>query len=56
VSVKRIAVMTFAASPRCEKFAKPSPCATAIGSRLPAMPAKNRLGDSSTSTCDKRAS
>ena len=35
---------TVAASPRCEKSAKPSPCATAIGSRLPAMPAKNRLG------------
>jgi hypothetical protein len=30
------------ASPRCEKSARPSPCATAIGSRLPAMPVKNR--------------
>jgi hypothetical protein len=35
---------------------KPSPCATAIGSRLPAMPVKNRLGLSSTSTSDSRAS
>ena len=34
-----------AASPRCEKSAKPSPCATAIGMRLPAMPAKKIDGD-----------
>ena len=36
-STKRITAWTRAASPRCEKSAKPSPCATAIGSRLPAM-------------------
>ena len=32
--------------------AYPSPCATAIGSRLPAMASKNRDGDFTTSTED----
>jgi hypothetical protein len=45
-----------AASPRCEKSAKPSPCATAIGMRLPAMPVKKIDGLSSTSTRRQRAS
>ena len=36
--------------------ARPSPCAVAIGMRLPAMPAKNSDGLSATSTMTKRAS
>ena len=36
--------------------ARPSPCATAIGMRLPAMPAKNSDGDRPISTSARRAS
>ena len=39
-----------------ENSAKPSPCATAIGMRLPAMPLKKSDGDFNTSTMAKRAS
>src|SRR5256885_6725364 len=48
--------MALSALPRKRKLAKPSPWATAMGRRLPAMPCRNRLGDSSTSTMDRRAS
>src|SRR5450830_617733 len=39
-----------------ENSAKPSPCATAIGILLPAMPLKNKEGDSKTSTIANLAS
>ena len=60
LSVKRMAWMTDAKLPRPaltgSKLAKPSPCATAIGSLIPVMPARNRLGDSKISTMLNRAS
>jgi len=39
-----------AALPGSGEFGIASPCATAIGSRLPAMASKNNDGDSTTST------
>ena len=56
LSTKRSATCARPACSGASNTARPSPCDTAIGSTEPAMPARNRERDSTTSTRPRRAS